>query len=113
MMTEQELRELQDTKNWDWERAEQRPGDKPSKRVVVSVAFSREEFEAIAEGARRIGMKTSEFIRHAALDRAKSNSDTLTGHAVSSSHPIEPHRVLAKTTRRARQEIHEPEPTAH
>ena len=56
--------------NWDFERAEQRPGVQKS-RAIVSVAFRRDEFEQVGLEAERLGVKVSEFIRRAALDRAR------------------------------------------
>jgi uncharacterized protein (DUF1778 family) len=60
---------LQSEGNWDYDRAERRPGRKP--RAVVSVAFSREDFERVASAAEQSGMKVSEFIREAALSRSR------------------------------------------
>lgn len=65
-------RELQNPENWDFEKADVRPGVKKS-RAVVSVAFTREDFELVARAAEEFGMKVSEFIRAAALDRAQPN----------------------------------------
>ena len=56
--------------NWDFERAEKRPGVQKS-RAIVSVAFSRDDFEQVGLEAERLGMKVSEFIRRATLDRAR------------------------------------------
>ncbi len=56
--------------NWDFENAERRPPAQRG-RAIVSVAFNRDDFEAIGEAAEEFGMKLSEFIRHAALDRAR------------------------------------------
>lgn len=68
-MSKEELAELQSPETWgDTEETVQR-ATKPS-RAVVSVAFSREDFETIAESARQQGMKTSEFIRRSALEKA-------------------------------------------
>ena len=39
-------------------------------RAVVSVAFARDDFEQVASAARQSDMKTSEFIRGAALAKA-------------------------------------------
>ena len=63
--------ELQNPDNWDFEKAEAKPGVKRG-RAVVSVAFSRDDFERVAEFAEAFGMKVSEFIRGAALDRAQT-----------------------------------------
>jgi hypothetical protein len=67
-VSKDELAELQDPETWA-DDGEVRPPVK-SPRAIVSVAFSREDFETVARYAREHGMKTSEFIRHAALDRA-------------------------------------------
>jgi hypothetical protein len=57
--------------DWDFEHAERRrPVRKP--RAVVSVAFSREDFERLTEVAEKQGLRTSEFIRIAALARLRS-----------------------------------------
>jgi hypothetical protein len=40
-----------------------------SPRAIVSVAFSREDFEHVADYAKRHGMKVSELIRKATLDQ--------------------------------------------
>jgi hypothetical protein len=68
-MDEQEVRALEDPEEWDSEQAEVRPPSK-SARAVVSVAFPRDDFDRVSDAARSEGMKTSEFIREAALARA-------------------------------------------
>ena len=60
--------DLQDMSQWDHERAEER-GPSKGARAVVSVALAREDFDRITQCAQREGMRTSEFIRQAALDR--------------------------------------------
>jgi predicted DNA binding CopG/RHH family protein len=67
-MSDKELQELQDPESWSDE-SEVRPAVKPQ-RAVVSVSFSREDLDRVAEHAQREGMKTSEFIRQAALNQA-------------------------------------------
>lgn len=66
-MDSEELRELQDPASWEDGEDEVRPPVK-APRAVVSVAFARDDFQQVAEYARQHGMKTSEFIRHAALE---------------------------------------------
>lgn len=61
--------ELRNPENWDVDRAVVRPGIKNA-RAVVSVAFSREDFERVTDAAQKSGVKTSEFIREAALNKA-------------------------------------------
>ena len=72
-MQEREDHDLEEPSSWDYERAEKRPSAKPD-RAVVSVAFSRKDFERVAGYAERSGMRTSEFIRRAALDQARAGA---------------------------------------
>lgn len=69
-MDDKGLQELEQPETWDYEKAEKRPGVK-TPRAVVSVAFARDDFEQVSKYAERLGMRTSEFIRKAALDVAK------------------------------------------
>jgi hypothetical protein len=68
MSQEREL-ELEKEESWDYERPEVREPVRAS-RVVVSVAFRRDDFEPVSRYADRIGKKISEFIREAAIERA-------------------------------------------
>ena len=70
-------RELEAPGNWDYESAERRSPARPA-RVVVSVAFPRDDFEQVAKCAEIQGMRTSEFIRVAALDRATAHAGVTT-----------------------------------
>ena len=70
-LTQEELAELQDPDTWE-DGGIVRPAVK-SPRAIVSVAFSREDFDNVAAYAERHGMKTSEFIRRAALERTSPN----------------------------------------
>jgi hypothetical protein len=63
-----ELKELEDPETWDDETTEVHPPAKRG-RAVVSVAFPRKDFSRVAQAARAQGLKTSEFIRQAALAR--------------------------------------------
>lgn len=62
-------RELENSDNWDYERPIVREPVK-APRVVVSVAFHRPDFARVSQAAERSGMKTSEFIREAAIEKA-------------------------------------------
>ncbi len=74
VMDEVELKELQDPESWGDEEGEMRPPVKSS-RAIVSVAFSRDDFQRVAECAQGHGTKTSEFIRNAVLEKvAKRNA---------------------------------------
>ncbi len=88
MWSKDELDGLQDPEAWD--EGEVRPAVK-SPRAIVSVAFARGDFERIADYATRRGMKTSEFIRRAALEtvtpqRHEPASIIVTG-SVHTAHP--------------------------
>jgi hypothetical protein len=61
--------ELERPETWDLERPEVREPVK-APRVVVSVAFPRDHFEQVSVYAERIGKRTSEFIREAAIEKA-------------------------------------------
>ena len=63
-------RDLENPEHWDYERGEKRPGVKGA-RAVVSVAFGREDFDRVVACAEHLGKKTSEFIREAAVDKAR------------------------------------------
>jgi hypothetical protein len=76
-MPEDEELNLQDESMWDFDKAETRPASR-SNRVVVSVAFARQDFERVAEHAESVNMKTSEFIRAAALDKVSKPAEAST-----------------------------------
>jgi hypothetical protein len=76
-MSDKELAELQSPNSWDFGEAERRPGVKRA-RAVVSVAFSREDFDRVATCAEQLGKRTSEFIREAALERANRQMGSAT-----------------------------------
>lgn len=65
---DQELERLSDPETWDFAKAEVQHPTKPA-RAVVSVAFQRSDFDRVTELARQHGMRTSEYIREAALGR--------------------------------------------
>jgi hypothetical protein len=67
-LSKEELEELQSAESWEDTDETVQPSSK-SARAIVSVAFSREDFETVVEYARQHGMKTSEFIRRAALEK--------------------------------------------
>src|SRR5215217_7345095 len=70
-MDEDELKELQDPNTWQDMEDDKRPPVKPS-RVIVSVAFPRSDFDLVSEAADEHGMKMSEFVRNAAIERARA-----------------------------------------
>ena len=75
-MSKGQDRELEKADTWDFER----PGVKEpvkASRVVVSVAFKRDDFTRVSEYARHTGKRISEFIREAAIDKAAGSSTIL------------------------------------
>jgi len=68
-MRKEHERELEKAEFWDFEQPEVREPVKAS-RVVVSVAFRRDDFVPVSECAERSGKKISEFIREAAIEKA-------------------------------------------
>ena len=67
----EKLAELQDPDTWE-DVGEVQPAVK-SPRAIVSVAFSRKDFDDVSAYAERHEMKLSEFIRRATLERLSSN----------------------------------------
>jgi len=65
--------ELENQDNWDFDQAETK-GPVKSNRVVVSVAFQRTDFQLVSKLAQRLGKKTSEFIREAAVEKASGKT---------------------------------------
>lgn len=66
MKSNNDSTDLGNLEEWDFERAElSKPAQ--SRRTVVSVSVSRDDFDQLSSYAERIGMRTSEFIRRAAL----------------------------------------------
>ena len=69
-MNDKEIdRELENSENWDYQRPAIKKTVKTS-RVVVSVAFPHADFALVSTHAERLGEKTSEFIRKAAIEKA-------------------------------------------
>jgi hypothetical protein len=75
-MSKERRRELEKADTWDFERPEVREPVKAS-RVVVSVAFKRDDFTRVSEYAKHTGRRTSEFIREAAIDKAAGSGTIL------------------------------------
>ncbi len=88
----------------------------PSKspRVIVSVAFRREDFEAVARQAESLGKKVSEFIREAAMEQATGQTATSSVRGFGNSGTLWSGDALPSATRALAQEIADegPEPVA-
>lgn len=115
-MEEQELDKLQDIEGWEFERGE-RPAIQPA-RAIVSVAFSRADLAKVADEARRQGMKTSEFIRTAALSATEPSRKpaALRVHSITGSSNVKTHyapsvRASTRSRKRGAQRWKEPIPT--
>jgi hypothetical protein len=67
-MDEDELRELQDPANWDWENAEIRSPE-ADVGAVVAVRFTAEEFSQIARQATEAEVSLASFVRESVLAR--------------------------------------------
>lgn len=67
-MRKKQYSELERIDTWDNNKAEIIKPNKPS-RVVFSVAFKRDDFDRVLKYAELCGMKTSEFIREAAIEK--------------------------------------------
>jgi hypothetical protein len=70
-MDKKHEKNLGNTENWDYNNLKINEPVK-SPRVVVSVAFPNEDFITVSQYAEGLGKKTSEFIREAALEKAKN-----------------------------------------
>jgi hypothetical protein len=64
--------QLENPDVWDFDRAESRPPVR-GRRSIVSVALLPADLEVISKCAQEAGMKLSEFIREAALDKCRSH----------------------------------------
>jgi hypothetical protein len=69
-VNDDEIAQLQDESEWDWEAAE-RVRVPRGNRAVVSVGFKSSDFALVAAAARKRDQPLSQFIREAAVDRAR------------------------------------------
>ena len=69
--------ELEAPEQWDWTAAERREPSQ-NRRIIVSVAFDREGFHAVAACARNHQLPVSRFIRQAALEKAEREARFVT-----------------------------------
>ena len=72
-MDKTEDSEIEKLDNWDVDKADVKLPVKPS-RVVVSVSFQRDDFELVSKHAALLGIKTSQFIRDAVIERTLKQS---------------------------------------
>ncbi len=69
-MNDDEIAKLEDEDEWDFATAESRRAPRGN-RAVVSVGFRTDDFTLVAEAARNKDQPISQFIREAALDKAR------------------------------------------
>ena len=75
--TEGELQALEDPESWDWESFEQRePAPLQAVRFVVRLPV--DEARAIGRAARAAGLTELDYIRAAALEKARAAASTPT-----------------------------------
>lgn len=67
-MDDDELRELQDPSNWDYENA-QRVAPVDDAGAVIAVRFTAAEFERVAQQAAQARMTLASFVRAMVLER--------------------------------------------
>lgn len=84
-MDKRELVELEDEETWDFGQAVVHPPSKTA-RAVVPVAFGPGDFERVAAYARERGIKLSDFIRQAALDKVPADYPEVNSDASEASH---------------------------
>jgi len=100
---------LENPESWDYDNAQAR-GPVKSPRVVVSVAFPHEDFVTVSECAERSGKKTSEFIREAALEKAKARGPEITVYDFGSTGSLWFESSLPSSTRvytKINEQVHE------
>jgi hypothetical protein len=66
-------KELENPENWNFDEAERHEAVR-NRRSIVSVAIPSEEFVIIAKAAEREGLKLSQYLREAALEKAKGSN---------------------------------------
>jgi len=109
-MNKKSEHDLENPESWDFDHLEVREPVK-SPRVVVSVAFPRESYNTVSQYAELLGKKTSEFIREAALQKAKTRGLEMTVHDYGSTGSLWFEKNLPSNTRLytqvKEQEMHE------
>jgi hypothetical protein len=69
-MNDDEIAQLQDEDEWDFETAERQRAPR-GRRTIVSVGFKPAEFSVVAAAAEQHDRPLSQFIREAAIERAR------------------------------------------
>ena len=74
-MDDIEEQELQDLANWDTEHEVACSAGGPN-HVVVAISLSSDDFDHLARLAERLEMPLTEFVRQAALDKARHHQES-------------------------------------
>ena len=69
-MNDEEIAQLQDEDEWDFESAERQRAPR-GRRAIVSVGFKPADFALVTMAAEKRDQPISQFIREAAVDRAR------------------------------------------
>src|SRR2546430_1702203 len=69
-MNDEDIAKLQDEDEWDFEAAETQQAPR-NRRAIVSVGFRPDDFALVAAAARSKDQPVSQFIREAAVNRAR------------------------------------------
>ena len=78
-MSDDDITQLQDESEWDFEAGERQRAPR-GHRAVVSVSFKTADFTLVSEAARKRDQLLSQFIREAALDRARERETVTIVH---------------------------------
>jgi hypothetical protein len=73
-MSNDQITQLQDEDEWDFETAERQRAPR-GRRAIVSVGIRPAEFSIVAAAAEQRDQPLSQFIREAAVDRARERDD--------------------------------------
>ncbi len=80
-MDDQELLDLQNPETWADDEGEVRTSV-VAPRAVLAVSFTADDFEQISRAARQRGVKTTEFVRNAALSLATNQPILAAGASI-------------------------------
>lgn len=85
-MSKHDLIDLEDEEMWDFDQGTVHPPSKTA-RAIVPVAFEGDDFKRVAMYARKRGVKLSDFIRKAALERVDTDQPDISPNAADADYP--------------------------
>jgi hypothetical protein len=92
-MNDEDITQLQDESEWDFEAAERQRAPR-GRRAIVSVGFKPADFALVTAAAEKRDQPVSQFIREAAIDRARGQNVSVTSLRVRSINVHEEHRHI-------------------